>query len=142
MPKGGPGRGQGRKATLRLRDRFLVCARFRKEWGELRIQRGLEKHKRKHEDDIPWKEIEDEWSFLHSVPLKDRTQPSLELQQSINWISEQLDGRRIVRSVTPQAEREALLGRIALEESAARGVNITSWMIKRWLIEYDKFCKD
>ena len=141
MPKGGPGRGQGRKATLSLRGRFVVCARFRKEWDELRMQRGREKHRRKH-GDIPWEDIDDDQLKLHAVPLKDRKQPSPELQESINWISEQLDGRRIFHSVTPQAEREALLGRIALEESAARGVNITSWMIKRWLIEYDKFCKD
>jgi hypothetical protein len=136
--KGGPGRGQGRKSTLPLMDRFVVCARFKKEWGELAMRRGMDKHK----EALPDEDIERSRAYLNSIPVKDRKQLSQEAQEHLDWIGETLRGNRIVRARRPQGEREALLDRIAADESTRRGVSITPRMLKRWLIEYDEFCQD
>ena len=137
MPKGGPGRGQGRKATLPLKDRLVVCARFRKEWGELAMRRAMDKHK----EALPYDDLEKSRAALNAIPVRGRKNLSPNAQEHLDWIRETLEGNRIVRSRKPQGKRKALLDQIASDESAKRDVSITSRMLKRWLIEYDKFCR-
>jgi len=135
MPRGGARKGSGRKPRIPLIERFAVCARFQREWGKLAEQLAMQRHKVA----LPYEEINESRAFLNALPLRDRKQLSSEAKQHLAWLGETLEGHRVVHPRRPQGEREALIRRIAAEESERRKIIITPRMLKRWLIEYRRF---
>ena len=137
MPRGGSRRGAGRKPTLPIQKRFLVCARVRAEWEAMKYRRGMEKHKVA----LNYEDIECDRAALNELSLKERKQLSSDMQELIEWLSVELDGRRLVTAKSPQGEYRAMVQRITREESQRNHVTITPRMVKRWLIEYHAFLK-
>lgn len=136
--RGGKRPNVGRKSTLPLKERFIVCARHESERAALAMKRAMDKHK----EALPYADIEKSRAALRSIPPKDRKQLSQQAQEDLTWLRDTLDGHRIVIPRRPQGERDALIRRIAKEESSKRCVTITPRMIKRWLLEYRRFCQD
>jgi hypothetical protein len=129
VKKGGHGGhrdGVGRPSLSRL-DRLLIGAKAEKEF---QTRAKLLKY------DLAHDEIEQSRDVLMRVPIAERKNLPADAQEHLNWLGEELDGKRLL-----WAERRLLpevLTRVAADESTSRGTPISSRQVRRWRDEYLK----
>jgi len=122
---GGSRRGAGRP-SLRKRDRLLIGAEAEKEFRIL--GRSLPRH------DLSETEIAESREALARVPVEDRKKLPAEIQEHLNWLQEELDGKRVV-----WAERRLLrevFARQAAKASKRYGRPISLRQMRRWRDQY------
>jgi hypothetical protein len=133
--RGGSRLGAGRKSLTKV-DRLLIGARVSAASDAASEASAL----KRHEERLPYEDIEGSRLALESA--RDRSKLSPGLKEELNWITETLDGHRLISFKRPQSQMGAIISRIATEESKRLGITITPRQVRRWWGEYRKWLEE
>jgi hypothetical protein len=125
MGHGGKRVRAGRRSLSKL-DRLLIGARADNETRTPGQQL--------RNPDLNYDDIADSRSALDLVV--ERKKLSADTQEHIDWLREELDGRRVVRAA--RRTLPEIFASIAADESKRRGIPVTPRQVERWCDEYRK----
>ena len=159
---GGRRQGAGRKSSVSKADRLLIGARCQNEWDALSEAELLGSHRSRPS----YEDIEESRKVLQKLPLEDRgvvleraeLKPletddlSVHIADAVIELRDirlQLDGvrpdgsdyARKIAFKTSQDAREALIARVAVEQSEKCGIPISTKQVERWWDAYRAWCK-
>ena len=126
----------GVKSNISDEDRLLIGARYEADASKLSEAAALLKHK----GALPYADIEKSRAELIEL-RKAGKEGSEDADEHLAWISEMLDGGRLVSFKAAQGVHKALEKQIAKEASEQLGITITPRQVRRCRDEYRLWCK-